>query len=243
MQPSSCSASAPALPPWTVHGHTSYIAPSIGNTDANRNCISNIRPGSLEPSDAARSLAWLIEQSLNRRISGISLKDDRHPTISLEMKLAAAVKLCPDGCEPAYPIRCCFGTTYRNGYNRRRLGEEYVFPVVGRINSAPLPFDKIQWPTLFYTILQFSALHSVVVRSPEVAPRCAQPRFYAENEDLAEGGRDAFGKGAARLRGLKLSHCRHSGQMNRRLRAIVFDASPSMTDAAVPMKTRRSRIL
>jgi ethanolamine ammonia-lyase small subunit len=53
-------------------------APSIGNTDAHRNCISNIRPGSLNPPAAAEALAWLIEQSLIRRLSGIDLKDDRH---------------------------------------------------------------------------------------------------------------------------------------------------------------------
>jgi ethanolamine ammonia-lyase small subunit len=58
---------------YLVHG------PSIGNTDAQRNCISNIRPGSCEPAAAADALAWLIEQSLRRRISGVDLKDDRHP--------------------------------------------------------------------------------------------------------------------------------------------------------------------
>jgi ethanolamine ammonia-lyase small subunit len=52
-------------------------APAIGNTDAQRNCLSNIRPGQLEPITAAETLAWLIEQSLVRRISGVNLKDDR----------------------------------------------------------------------------------------------------------------------------------------------------------------------
>ena len=54
-------------------------SPAMGNTDAQRNCVSNIRTGQFEPSDAANALAWLIEQSLLRQISGIALKDDRMP--------------------------------------------------------------------------------------------------------------------------------------------------------------------
>lgn len=52
--------------------------PALGKTDADRNCISNIRPGSLDPAAAAGTLAWLIEQSLSRGISGVALKDDRY---------------------------------------------------------------------------------------------------------------------------------------------------------------------
>ncbi|MDB5292942.1 MAG: ethanolamine ammonia-lyase [Phycisphaerales bacterium] len=65
--------SADSLGGYLVHG------PSIGNTDARRNCVSNIRAGQLEPAAAANALAWLIEQSLIRRISGVDLKDDREP--------------------------------------------------------------------------------------------------------------------------------------------------------------------
>jgi ethanolamine ammonia-lyase small subunit len=66
-------ASADSLGGYLVH------PPSIGNTDAQRNCLSNIRPGQLDPAAAAHALAWLIEQSIVRRISGVGLKDDREP--------------------------------------------------------------------------------------------------------------------------------------------------------------------
>ena len=52
------------------------FAPQIGRRDAERNCISNIRPAGLGYSLAAFKLAWLIEQALARSITGIALKDD-----------------------------------------------------------------------------------------------------------------------------------------------------------------------
>ena len=51
--------------------------PGLGNTDANRNCVSNIRPSGLPLESAASTLEYLITQSLARQISGIQLKDDR----------------------------------------------------------------------------------------------------------------------------------------------------------------------
>lgn len=50
--------------------------PHPGRTDAERNCISNIRIGGLEPGAAARNLAWLVEAALTRQATGISLKDE-----------------------------------------------------------------------------------------------------------------------------------------------------------------------
>lgn len=49
--------------------------PAIGRTNAERNCVSNIRPEGLPPAAAAETLAWLLVEARGRRLTGIELKD------------------------------------------------------------------------------------------------------------------------------------------------------------------------
>lgn len=54
--------------------------PRPGRTDAERNCVSNIRPEGLAPAAAAATIHYLLGEMLRRRISGIALKDERPKT-------------------------------------------------------------------------------------------------------------------------------------------------------------------
>ncbi len=59
-------------------------APRSGLTDADRNCISNIRPGGLPPAIAADRAAELIRTMIDRRTSGVGLTveyDDPSPPV------------------------------------------------------------------------------------------------------------------------------------------------------------------
>lgn len=49
--------------------------PAVGRSDAERNCVSNIRPEGLPYADAARRIAWLLAEANRRELSGVALKD------------------------------------------------------------------------------------------------------------------------------------------------------------------------
>lgn len=51
-------------------------APAPGRTDAERNCISNIRPGGLDPAAAAHRLLALLGESRRLGLSGVALKHE-----------------------------------------------------------------------------------------------------------------------------------------------------------------------
>jgi ethanolamine ammonia-lyase small subunit len=49
-------------------------APRTGRTDAERNCVSNIRDGGLEPALAARRIAQLMRAAREQELTGVNLK-------------------------------------------------------------------------------------------------------------------------------------------------------------------------
>jgi ethanolamine ammonia-lyase small subunit len=53
--------------------------PGPGRTDADRNCVSNIRPAGLPPEAAADKLAALLDAARRGRVSGTGLKDPATP--------------------------------------------------------------------------------------------------------------------------------------------------------------------
>lgn len=63
-------------------------APAPGRTDADRNCISNIRSGGLAPKDAARKLHALLTRARHLRVSGVALKDETALGAGTQEKLA-----------------------------------------------------------------------------------------------------------------------------------------------------------
>lgn len=50
--------------------------PRVGLSDAERNCISNVRPAGLAYEDAAYKLHYLLDQARTRGLSGVGLKDE-----------------------------------------------------------------------------------------------------------------------------------------------------------------------
>ncbi|MES2711082.1 MAG: ethanolamine ammonia-lyase subunit EutC [Pseudomonadota bacterium] len=58
-------------------------APRIGRTDAERNCISNIRPGGLDTAEAAGKIHWLLGAARALGTTGVALKDEQPAPVLL----------------------------------------------------------------------------------------------------------------------------------------------------------------
>jgi len=74
-------------------------APRIGRTDAERNCISNVRVAGMSPELAAQTLCQLLVNARRLKLSGVLLKDESHqgmPSFAREKNPSAQRQLKSD---------------------------------------------------------------------------------------------------------------------------------------------------
>ncbi len=60
--------------------------PQPGRSDAERNCISNVRGAGLPFAGAAFKLNWLLREAFARRLTGVALKDDSDALATLDAR-------------------------------------------------------------------------------------------------------------------------------------------------------------
>jgi ethanolamine ammonia-lyase small subunit len=69
--------------------------PAPGTVDAGRNCVSNIRPAGLPPSEAAARIAGLLQAMRARGASGVALKDEAPDIVALATDAAPSAAPLP----------------------------------------------------------------------------------------------------------------------------------------------------
>ncbi|HZF67491.1 MAG TPA: ethanolamine ammonia-lyase light chain EutC, partial [Gemmatirosa sp.] len=55
--------------------------PRPGRTDAERNCVSNVRPEGLSYDAAATTIAWLLHEARRRALTGVALRAEVPPLL------------------------------------------------------------------------------------------------------------------------------------------------------------------
>jgi ethanolamine ammonia-lyase small subunit len=58
-------------------------SPRVGRSDAERNCLSNVRPEGLRIDEAARKLWWLVQAAQQIGRTGVDLKDESSAKVQL----------------------------------------------------------------------------------------------------------------------------------------------------------------